>query len=129
MKTITICDKEWKIDGSAYIYIKYPELFKGRGIIKDINILKRFLIKQTITAQNLQQQNLTEKEIQNELSNFMMEDLDEFISAITRVTYALIYTADESVEDYETWLKNIKKLSIDDKWIVEVTEFAVDCFC
>ena len=32
------------------------------------------------------------------------------------------------IEDYENWLKSIEHFKIDDQWIVEVTEFAVDCF-
>ena len=35
----------------------------------------------------------------------------------------------EKIPEYEIWLKSIESLKITDDWIVEVTEFAVDCFC
>ena len=36
--------------------------------------------------------------------------------------------SDTSISD-EKWLENISNFKIDDDWIVEVAEFAVDCFC
>ena len=36
---------------------------------------------------------------------------------------------DEVDKEYEKWLENISNFKIDDDWIVEVAEFAVDCFC
>ena len=53
---------------------------------------------------------------------------DDFIIKITQIAWILIYTANKKVEDYEKWLESIKTFSIEDDWIVEVTEFAVNCF-
>lgn len=59
----------------------------------------------------------------------MLNYVDDFIGAITRLAYIFIYTADSTIKDYENFLKEIPKLSIDDEWVIEVTEFAVDKFC
>ena len=34
-----------------------------------------------------------------------------------------------SAQEYENWLRKIKSFKIDDDWVAEVTELAVDCFC
>ena len=91
--------------------------------------LKGYLIKQTVISKKIEETDYSEAEKSSKISDFMMDDIDDFITTITRIAWILIYTADEKVENYETWLKSIKKFKIDDDWIVEVTEFAVDCFC
>ena len=72
---------------------------------------------------------LTEEQIDNRVAKFMNEYIDDFIEAITRIAYTLIYTANDKIKSYDEFLRSIKKLKIDDDWIVEVTELAVDCFC
>lgn len=130
MKTITICDKEYPIECNAFTYIQYRKIF-NRGIFEDIQILKDYLVTQTVTSIKLKEENpkITETELSVKVSEIMMTKLDTFIEAITRTAYILIYCANEKIEDYETFLKGIKSFKIDDDWIVEVTEFAVDCFC
>jgi hypothetical protein len=128
MKKINICEKEYTIDCNAFTYIQFKKMF-GTGIFKDIQIIKDFLVNQTQKITLLKLQNLTEIEIEEKLSSLMLDDIDGYIEAITRMAYIFIYTANERTEDYETFMKGISKLSIDDDWVVEVTEFAVDNFC
>ena len=130
MKTIVICDKEYNIECNAFTYIQYRKVF-NRGIFEDIQVLKDYLITQTVTSIQLKEKNpkLSEIEIAEKLSEVMISKLDGFIEAVTRIAYILIYSANENIDDYETLLKGIKTFKIDDDWIVEVTEFAVDCFC
>lgn len=130
MKTIVICDKEYNIDCNAFTYIQYRKVF-NRGIFEDIQVLKDYLVTQTVTSIQLKEENqkLSEVELAGKLSDIMMSKLDGFIEAVTRIAYILIYSANENIDDYETFLKGIKTFKIDDDWIVEVTEFAVDCFC
>lgn len=130
MKQIEIDGKKYNIDCNALTYIGFRKKF-NRGIFEDIKILQRFTIKQLILANTLKNENpkITEDEITSNLSNVMLDDIDEFVEASTRVAYILIYTADNNIPEYEEWLKEIKRLRTNDKWIVEVTEFAVDCFC
>ena len=72
---------------------------------------------------------MSEQEIDAQVGNYMNNHIDDFIEVITRIAYILIYSANEKVEEYENWLRKIKNLKIDDDWVAEVTELAVDCFC
>lgn len=128
MKTITIDGKEYKIECNALTYIKYKSFFKT-GILKDMQFIEEYLMKQEIIKEQFKEQDLTEEEIASKLSDCMINDTDEFIVKITQLTWILIYSANNNVETYENWLKSIEKLNISDDWIVEVTELAVDCFC
>lgn len=128
MKKITIDGKEYDIDCNAYTQIEYKSKFKS-GIIQDMQIIKKYLLKQTIVSNQVNELDLDEVEKINEISDRMSEDIDEFIIKLTQLTWILLYTANDKIEDYKEWLKSIQKLDILDDWIVEVTEFAVDCFC
>ena len=128
MKTITICGKEHKLECNALTYVKYKNFFK-RGIIEDVQILQDYLIKQTVITKQVEEKNITEAEKLLMVSNYMNQYVDDFIIAITRIAWILIYTADKDIEEYEKWLEGISNFKIDDDWIVEVAEFAVGCFC
>lgn len=130
MKVITICDKEYPIDCNAFTYIQYRKMF-NKGIFEDIQTLKDYLVTQTITSIELKKENpdISEEVLLAATSEKMIIKLDAFIEAITRIAYILIYCANEKIEDYETFLKGIKNFKVDDDWIVEVTEFAVNHFC
>lgn len=130
MKTITICGKKHEIDCNALTYVKYRKLF-NRGVFDDIKILQNFLNKQVLLANELKKENpdVDDATIISSLSKFMLDDMDLFAEAATRIAYIMIYTANEKVEEYEEWLKNIPSLKTNDEWIAEVTEFAVNCFC
>ena len=65
----------------------------------------------------------------NSLSTLMIDDMDLFAEAATRMAYIMIYTANKEIEEYENWLEKISSIKTNDEWIVEVTEFAVNCFC
>lgn len=130
MKTITICDKEFEIDCNALTYIQYRKVF-NRGIFEDIQVIENFVVTQTLFADRLKKDNpkLSDDEVVKELSRTMLPNIDEYIEAVTRIAYICIYTANEKIGSYEDWLKDIKRINTNDEWIVEVTEFAVDCFC
>ena len=124
MKQITINGKVYDIDCNAFTFIKYKSIFKT-GILKDMQIIQNYLIKQTVVSQKLEENG---GEL-GQLSDYMIDDTDEFVTKITQITWILIYTANNKVVEYEEWLKSIKKFDISADWITEVTEFAVDCFC
>lgn len=128
MKKITIDGKEYEIDCNAFTQVLYNRFFKT-GIFKDMQVIKEYLIKQTLLSEKLSKQNLTDEQRIAQVSDIMVDDIDDFIQKVTQMAWILIYTANDKIEDYETWLKSIKKFKIDDDWIVEVTEYAVDCFC
>lgn len=130
MKKIEINGISYDIDCNAFTYIDYRKKF-NRGIFQDIDILRSFTTTQVLLANKYKKENptLTDAQIEILLSKDMLQNLDEYIEASTRLAYSLIYTADDKIGSYEDWLKNIKQIKTNDKWIVEVTEFAVDNFC
>ena len=128
MKTIEICGKKYEIDCNAFTFVEYKKIFKT-GILKDMQFIQNYLIKQSVLESQLEEKETNEFKKASQLSEYMISDTDEFISKITQITWILIYTKNEKIESYDEWLKSIKRLKIDDDWIVEVTEFAVDCFC
>lgn len=128
MKTITICDKQFDIDCNALTYVKYKSFFKT-GIIQDMQTVKEYLIKQSVISNQLKDTKLNDAERLEKISEYMKDDVDIFVIKVTQIAWILIYTANNRIEDYEDWLKSIKSFKIDDDWIAEVTEFAVNCFC
>lgn len=130
MKTITICDKQYEIDCNALTQFNFKKIF-NKGIFKNISIINSFYSKQTLLANQFLSENksITDKELIKKLSIAMLQDLDEYVEAVTEIAYICCYTANEKIGNYETWLKGIKRIKTNDKWIVEVTEFAVNCFC
>lgn len=130
MKQIKIDGNTYDVDCNALTYVLHKRIF-NKGIMQDIRIIQNYLITQTIEANKLKNQfpELSESELNDRISKFMNNYIDEFIEAITRIAYTLIYTANDKVANYDDFLRNIKKFKIDDDWIVEVTELAVNCFC
>lgn len=128
MKTITICGKEYEIECNALTYVKYKNFFKT-GILKDMQIVQNYLVKQLVASEKLKNEKISDEEKINKISSYMIDDTDEFITKITQIAWILIYTANNKIETYEEWLKNITEFKINDEWIAEVTEFAVNCFC
>lgn len=130
MKTITICGIDYEINCNGLTYSNYRKLF-DRSIFDDIKILKTFLAKQVLATEQLKEDNpeIEDKEIIEALSSLMMEDMDLFVMAATRMAYIMIYTANKTIEEYDKWLESIPSLKTNDEWIAEVTEYAVNCFC
>ena len=130
MKTITICGKEYPIDCNGLTQFTFKKIFK-KGIFKNIDIINAFHTKQVMLAKEFIEENkaISDEELVKKLSLSMVTDLDDFIEAITEITYICCYTANEKIGSYEDWLKGIPRINTNDDWIVEVTEFAVDCFC
>lgn len=130
MKTIEICGKKYEIECNALSYVKYREFF-NRGIFDDINILQEFLTKQVYITKQLKDKNpdIEDAVIISSLSKLMIKDMDLFVEAATRIAYIMIYTANRKIKEYEEWIEEISTIRTNDEWIVEVTEFAVNCFC
>ena len=130
MKTIRIGNKEYMYDCNAYTYILFKKVFNF-SIFDDIRVLQEYLVKQAIILNDIKQQvhNITEEALKNSITRFMLKDnIETFVESATRITYILIKEHNE-IPKYEEWLKTVPPLKISDEWIVEVAEFAVDCFC
>lgn len=128
MKQIEICGKKYEIECSAFAFVEYHRFFKT-GIMHDIEFIKNYLIKQSVVSEQYKNKKMSEAEKLSQISSYMIEDTDEFVIKITQIAWILIYTVNKKIEEYEEWLKSITDFRIDDDWIVEVTEIAVDCFC
>lgn len=128
MRTITICDKEYEITCNAYTRFQYKELF-GKGIFADIKILNDFSDKQEKLRKELIKKEISDEEIEREISLLMMDNLDDFIDVIQKIAYILIYSANSKIGSFQDWLKGIEKIDLSANWISEVTEFAVNSFC
>lgn len=130
MKTIVIDGNKYDIECNALTYIQYKKVF-NKGIFADMDIIKDYLIIQTLKANELKEKypQMSEQEIDTQVGNYMNNYIDDFIEVITRIAYILIYSVNEKIEEYENWLRKIKSFKIDDDWVAEVTELAVDCFC
>lgn len=128
MKKITICDKEYSIDCNAFTRFQYKKVF-GTGIFSDIKVLNQFSDRQNEIRKKLEKENATEEEIQKAINEMMLDNLDDFIDVIEKIAYILIYTANPQTESFENWLKGIEKINLNDNWIAEVTELAVNSFC
>lgn len=129
MKQITIEGKTYDIDCNAFTQVQYKSFFKT-GMIKDMQTIKEYLIKQTVVSNQIDEmEKLNDAQKLSRVADYMRDDLDDYLVKVTQIAWILIYSANEKIEDYKTWLKSIKKFKIDADWIVEVTEFAVDCFC
>lgn len=130
MRTIRIGNKEYMYDCNAYTYILFKKVFNF-SIFYDIRVLQEYLVKQAIILNDIKQQvpNITEEALKNSITRFMLKDnIETFVESATRITYILIKEHNE-IPKYEEWLKTVPPLKISDEWIVEVAEFAVDCFC
>lgn len=131
MKKIDICGKEFEIDCNAFTFVEYRKKFKENGIFKDFKTINNFTTMQVLVTAELKKKNpeITETEIIKAVSNSMLEYLDDYIDAITRVGYICCYTANSGIGEYEEWLKGITRINTNDMWTVEVAELAVNCFC
>ena len=92
MKTIKIGNKEYKYDCNAYTYILFKKVFNS-SIFDDLRVLQEYLIKQAIILNDIKQQvpNITEKELESNITRLMMEDnIEKFVESATRIVYILI---------------------------------------
>lgn len=130
MKKINICGKEFDIDCNAFTYLQYKKLF-NKGIFEDFKTISDFTTMQVLITADLKEKNpeITEAEIIKNISNLMLEYLDNYIEAVTRIGYICCYTANQNIGTYDEWLKGLTRVNTNDLWIVEVTEVAVNCFC
>lgn len=128
MKKITICDKEYEVSCNAFTRFQYKKIF-GRGIFADIKTLSEFSENQEKIRKESIQKGLSNEEIDKEVNLYMMEHLDDFIDVVERIAYILIYSANNSIESFEDWLKGLEKIDLSASWISEVTELAVSSFC
>ena len=128
MKKITICDKEYDINSNAYTRFLYKQVF-NKKIFSDIAVLNKFEQGQEKLTKELKAKKYSKQEIEDEVSNYMLENIDDFMDVILKLAYIFILTVNPNFESFENWLKGIDKININESWISEVTELAVSSFC
>ena len=80
-------------------------------------------------TKELKAKKYSKQEIEDEVSNYMLENIDDFMDVILKLAYIFILTVNPNFESFENWLKGIDKININESWISEVTELAVSSFC
>lgn len=125
-KKLTICGKEYEICTNAFCMFEYKKQFKT-GIIADIGKMQDYNIK--ITKVEEDNKGKSREEIELLKNRAMMEEIDTIIQVPLQLAYIFIKCANKNFMDFEEWTESIEEIKLDDDWIVEVTELAVNSFC
>ncbi len=111
MKTIKINNIEYEIKCNALTYLYYRKIFE-KNIFDDINIIREFLILQ----------------LENKETERLLERINLYIEVINRLTYSVVYTRNQNIDNYNTWIKKNQILEQDNACFVTVIEYIIDCF-
>ena len=106
----------------------YKKEFKT-GIMADIGKIQKIQTRVTKVVSDGHKEGKTEEQIAEELGETMMAELDDLMEVSLRIAYALIKTANSAFMPFENWLETITEFDINDSWVSEVTELAVNTFC
>lgn len=126
-KTITIDGKDYEIACNAFTRFQYKKLF-GVGLMADIQKLSAITTKQEELRNELKKKKLKDEQIELEVNSMFMNEFDDFVDVIEKLTYILIYTANSNCGTFEDFLKGIEVVDLSAGWINEVTELAVSSF-
>ncbi len=129
MKEINISGKSYNIECSAFTYVKFKSFFK-ESIFESLKNVQTFIFVQKTNKEKITNKNpnISEENLNSLLGEMMIAETENFIISITKIAWILIYTADNSVIEYEKWLKTITNFKVSDEWIVEVAKFVADTF-
>lgn len=126
MKTITICGKEYPIDCNAYTRFEYKRIF-NKGIFEDLGALQEINAEQEKIRQEMVDK--SEEEISAAINSVILSKLDGFLDVVEKIAYILIYTANNKCGTFKEFMESIEQINLNESWISEVTEFAVNSFC
>ena len=121
-----IGSKEYELFTSAFAMFLYKKEFKT-GIMADIGRLQEFTtVQEQITKEN---EGKPQEEIDAAVGLALMPQMDSFMEVAFRMAYIFIKCANPNVASFDDWTKEVENFSFQDKWVMEVTELAVDSFC
>ena len=128
-KIIIIKDKHYTIECNALSYILYKKIF-NKDILQDIQIIQNYVIEQALKTEEIKEQfhNISQDKLIKKVANHMKEYADDFALAIMRITYTLICTYNDVFVDFETFLRSVKEINIEDNWVADVIEIVIDSF-
>jgi hypothetical protein len=127
MKKITIAGTEYDVDCNALTYLDYKNQF-GEGILDAVQLVQEYLVAQYTAEQSARNMNIPEDQRAEFIGETMRDRVDDFILTITKLAWIFIHTANKNIKDYREWMESIPAFKISEDWIIEVTEYAVDCF-
>lgn len=129
MKTIKIGSQEFNISCHASTYRDYADIF-DRNIMKDLNTTQNFLRKEIKSLEKHKEDmpNASAQEIQELIFEDTLDELNDFIDCITRMCWICIYDNNKDIASYDEWYNSLERLSLSDKWIMEVMALCADCF-
>lgn len=128
MREIEIDGKKYEIKCTAFTRFQYKKIF-GVGIFEDLKILDNFNAIATKEQKKLTEEGKKQDEIDEAINKLLLDRLDDYWDAILRIAYIEIWTANPKIMSFDEWLASLEKVSLGDKWIAEVTEYAVTSFC
>lgn len=122
---IVIDKKEYNICTNAFCLFEYKKQFKT-GMIADIGKMTKY--NERIAEIEEEYKGKSEAEIKRATDRVALEEFDNILQIPLQLAYIFIKSANRNFTDFETWLKTIEYIDIEEKWIGEVTELAVDSF-
>ncbi len=126
-KKVTICGKEYNLKTSAYCILEYKRVF-GNGLMADINSMSAISTKIQKIREDGEKDKKTEEEIQNEINRVALEQIDNLVQIPLQIAYIFIKSSNPKFITFDEWTMSIENISVEDEWIAEVTELAVNSF-
>lgn len=120
-RKIEINNKKYIAECNAFTIIDYRNEF-NRDILSDITFINKYLIDSLILSEKIKNgDDISEKIEENN------KDMEKFIDILTRITYIVLFNRND-IENYDDWIEEIEKISLEDKWIEEILELVNLCF-
>ena len=120
-RKIEINNKKYIAECNAFTIIDYRNEF-NRDILSDITFINKYLIDSLILSEKIKNgDDISEKIEENN------KDMEKFIDILTRITYIVLFNRND-IENYDDWIEEIEKISLEDKWIEEILELVPNIF-
>lgn len=127
-KKLVIDNKEYEICSNAFTLLRYKKEFKT-GIMEDIGKLNELNIKQMEIEKKGKEEGKSKEEIEALTSNALLTELDNILLVVLQLAYIFIKSANPNFMSFDEFAQSIENINLDDGWIAEVTEIAVNTFC
>ena len=120
-RKIEINNKKYTAECNAFTIIDYRNEF-NRDILSDITFINKYLIDSILLSEKMENGENISKDLEK-----YNKDLEKFIDILTKITYIMLFNSND-IENYDNWINEIEKISLEDKWIEEILELVNLCF-
>lgn len=120
-RKIEINDKKYIAECNAFTIIDYRNEF-NRDILSDITFINKYLIDSLLLSEKIK----NGEDISGKLEE-SNKNMEKFIDILTKITYIVLFNTN-NIENYDGWIEEIEKISLEDEWIGEVLELVNLCF-